>query len=63
LRPEVLRQPVEAILDPERRVDVRQLALITLVLSVEDKINNRLMKCLDFKTPAEVLTSLVALTG
>jgi IS30 family transposase len=30
---------------------------------VEDTINNRPMKCLDFKTPAEVFASLVALTG
>jgi IS30 family transposase len=28
---------------------------------VEDKINNRPMKCLNFKTPAQVFTSLVAL--
>ena len=30
---------------------------------VEDKINNRPMKCLNFKTPAEVFASLVALAG
>ncbi len=30
---------------------------------VEDHINNRPMKCLNFKTPAEVLASLVALAG
>ena len=30
---------------------------------VEDHINNRPMKCLNFKTPAQVFTSLVALAG
>jgi IS30 family transposase len=30
---------------------------------VEDKINNRPMKCLNFKTPAEVFASFVALAG
>ena len=33
------------------------------IQQVEDKINNRPMKCLNFKTPAEVFISLVALTG
>jgi IS30 family transposase len=33
------------------------------IQKVEDEINTRPMKCLDYKTPAEVLTSFGAITG